>query len=111
MNPVNQLFIRQGDQYVCNLAGCLLLAAGAVYGDPRETTPQGRSNGRKMVDAILAAARAAGYAQGDILATLLARNQPSPRVAAMASAACDLIPTEEKQRVMQAFLNGRSHGA
>lgn len=109
MNTSNQLFIQRGDQYLCSLAGCLLLAAGAVYGDPRESTPRGRANGRKMMDAILAAARKAGYTQGDILATLLARNEPSRRVAEMATAACDLIPGKEKERVMLEFAKGRQH--
>lgn len=111
MNTLTPLFKKEGDRYLCSLAGCLLLAAGAVYGDPRETTPAGRSNGRKMMDAILAATRKAGYAQGDILATLLARNEPSSRIAEMATAACDLIPNAEKQRVMLEFLKGLEHDA
>ena len=109
MKTSNQLFTQQGDQYLCSLAGCLLLAAGAVYGDPRETTPKGRANGRLMMGAILAAARKAGYTQGDILATLLARNERSRRVAEMAAAACDLIPREEWVMVMQGLVKGRKH--
>ena len=38
---------------------------------------------------MLSAARAGGYPQGDILRTLLARNQPTRRVMVMAQAACD----------------------
>ena len=109
MSTSNPLFTQQGHQFLCSMAGCLLLAASAVYGDPCETTPRGRANGRKMMDAILGAARKAGYTQGDILATLLARNEPSRRVAEMAVAACDLIPGKEKERVMQEFAKGRQH--
>ena len=41
------------------------------------------------LDGILNAARAGGFTQGDILRTLLARNQTTRRVAAMAQAAVD----------------------
>jgi len=103
MSTTAPLFKKDGDQYLCSLTGCLLLAAGAVYGDPRETTPRGRRNGQRLVDAILTAARKAGYTQGDILATLLARNQPSPRIAAMAKTACDLIPEDTKRQVIESL--------
>jgi hypothetical protein len=82
------MFRPNGDGYDISPAGILLLAAGAIYGDPTETTPQGISNARKLMDGILTAARAGGFKQNDILRTLLARNQPSQRLAAMAQAAC-----------------------
>ena len=82
------MFRPNGDGYDASPAGVLLLAAGAIYGDPTETTPQGIRNAHKMVDGILDAARAGGFKQGDILRTLLARNQTTPRLAAMAQAAC-----------------------
>ena len=40
---------------------------------------------------------------GDILATLLARNEPSPRIAAMAKTACDLIPEDTKRQVIESL--------
>ena len=82
------MFTDNGDGYDITPAGALLLAADTVYGDPTETTPQGISNARKLMDGILGAARAGGFKQNDILRTLLARNQPSQRLAAMAQAAC-----------------------
>ena len=82
------MFKPNGDGYDISPAGVLLLAAGTIYGDPTETTPQGISNARKLMDGILDAARAGGFKQNDILRTLLARNQPSQRLAAMAQAAC-----------------------
>jgi hypothetical protein len=84
-----QIFKPNGDGFDISPAGVLLIAAGTVYGDPSETTPQGMSNARALIDELLDAAVAGGYTQGDILRTLLARNQPTPRVMAMAQAACD----------------------
>ncbi|SFV15507.1 hypothetical protein [Pseudoduganella namucuonensis] len=83
------MFTPNGDGYDIAPAGVLLLAADTAYGPPHETTPQGMRNARTLMDGILDAARAGGYTQGDILRTLLARNQPTRRVQEMAQAACD----------------------
>lgn len=82
------MFRPNGDGYDVSPAGVLLLLADTIYGDPTETTPQGIRNARKLMDGILDAARAGGFTQGDILRTLLARNQATPRLVAMALAAC-----------------------
>ena len=82
------MFRPNGDGYDVSPAGVLLLAAGTIYGDPSETTPKGISNARTLMDGILTAARAGGFTQGDILRTLLARNETTHRLAAMARAAC-----------------------
>jgi hypothetical protein len=82
------MFKPNGDGYDISPAGVLLLAAETVYGDPRDTTPQGIGNARTLMDGILDAAHAGGFKQCDILRTLLARNQVTPRLAAMARTAC-----------------------
>ena len=82
------MFRPNGDGYDVSPAGVLLLAAGTIYGDPSETTPKGISNARTLMDGILTAAHDGGFKQGDILRTLLARNEVTHRLAAMARAAC-----------------------
>ena len=66
-------------------AGVLILLASEIHENPG-LHKNGRIQGH--IDAILKAARAGGFAQGDILATLLARNEVSHRVKAMAVQAC-----------------------
>lgn len=78
-----------GTAYDIQPAGVLLLAADTAYGDPSQSSPEGIRNARVLIDAVLSAARAGGYTQGDILRTLLARNQPTHRAMVMAQAACD----------------------
>ncbi len=65
------------------------MLADTVYGDPSETPPAGRARAQAMLDAILSAASAGGFTQFDILATLLSRNEVSPRVNTMAIQACE----------------------
>lgn len=70
-------------------AGLLLLAAECVYGGSLDTTPDVAHDAKKLLDGVLSAARTGGFTQGDILATLLSRNERSVRVVEMAVAACD----------------------
>ena len=83
------MFKQTGDSFACSPAGVLLLAADCLYGDPDETTPEGRKNATKIIDGILHAAYVGGFFQGDVLHTLLSRNRPDARTKAMAQAACD----------------------
>jgi hypothetical protein len=69
-------------------AGVLLLAAEAVYGGPSESTLEGQHRAQGLLDEMMAAARAGGYAQCDILLTLLASHKLSRRVMVMAQEAC-----------------------
>ena len=84
----NSLFtpITDGSGYNIRPAGVLLLSADTVYGDPTESTPEGRARAQALIDARLTAG---GYAQCDILHTLLARNKLSARVQKMAVKACN----------------------
>jgi len=70
-------------------AGVLLLMADCAYGNPAKTAPKDAHDARALVDGVLAAARAGGFVQYDILGMLLSRNERSARVAEMAVAACN----------------------
>ena len=78
-----------GDGFDITPAGVLLLAADAVYGDLGDATPQGRRHAQALLDEMMAAARAGGYAQCDILLKLVASRKLSRRLVVMAQEACD----------------------
>lgn len=69
-------------------AGVLLILADMVYGPQDDPEWTGGPKTEAMIDAMLAAARAGGYAQTDILHTLLVRGERSKRIELMARAAC-----------------------
>jgi len=96
-----------GTAYDIQPAGVLLILAGTVYADPDQTTPAGRVRGLTMIDAILTAARAGGFTQCDILATLLSKNEVSQRVKTMALQACAAAGNEALGKVFDAMRNRR----
>ena len=95
-----------GTAYDIQPAGVLLILAGTVYGDPSETTPAGRIRGKALMDAMLTAARAGGFTQSDILATLLSKNEVSHRVKAMAVQACAAAGNEALAKLFDAMRGG-----
>ncbi|MDP2786187.1 MAG: hypothetical protein Q8O38_16585 [Sulfurimicrobium sp.] len=88
-NEIRPMFKPNGNGYDITPPGVLLLLADAVHGDPSESTAEGKEKAGWVIDAILSAAYRGGFFQGDVLHTLLARNQPDRRMFAMAQAACD----------------------
>ena len=92
-----------GTAYNIQPAGVLLILAGTVYGDPSETPPAGRARGKALIDAMLTAARAGGFTQSDILATLLAHGEVSHRVKTMAVQACAAAGNEALGRIFEAL--------
>jgi hypothetical protein len=68
-------------------ANCLATVGGDVPDE--HVTPEGLQFCRAAVDGILAAARAGGHTQSDILETLLASSKLTPRMGAMAREACN----------------------
>jgi len=78
-----------GNGFDITPAGVLLVVAECAYGAPGNTTPKDMRDARTLVDGVLAAARAGGFAQYDILAALLSRGERSDRVTKMAIAACN----------------------
>ncbi|MET3132633.1 hypothetical protein AAKU55_002910 [Oxalobacteraceae bacterium GrIS 1.11] len=93
------MFTPNSDGFDVSPAGALLLIAGTAYGDPSETTPEGMRNSHAFIGDVLAAARAGGYTQGDVLHTLLSRNKHSPRITAMAQAAVDAAGSAAMRKV------------
>ena len=78
----------------------LILLASEIYENPglhKNVRIQGH------IDAMLTAARAGGFTQGNILATLLARNEVSHRVKAMAVQACAAAGNEALGRIFEAM--------
>jgi len=86
------------DSLSCTPTGVLLIAADTA-GNPSETTPEGIRNATSYIDAALSAARTSGYTQGDILHTLLARNQITRRVIKMAETDCDAAGNEALREI------------
>ena len=74
-----------GTAYDIQPAGVLILLAAEIHENPGVHW-NGRIQGH--IDAMLTAARAGGFTQSDILATLLSKNEVSHRVKAMAVQAC-----------------------
>jgi hypothetical protein len=87
-----------GQAYDLNATAILLISADAAYGEGmRDSPPTGQARAAKIVRDLLQAATAGGYAQGDILESLLHRGDLSKRVTAMCADAMT-------QRAMSAFV-------
>ena len=95
-----------GMAYDIQPAGVLLLLADTVHGNDGDASPAGRIKAKAMMDAILTAARAGGFTQSDILATLLARGEVSHRVKAMAVRACAAAGNEAMGKLFDAMRAG-----
>ena len=99
------LFTPNGDGYDIQPAGVLLILADTVYNNPQDSTLTGRARAKTMMDAILSAARAGGFKQGDILATLLATGKVSHRLRDMAMAACDAAGPDAVGQIFASMRN------
>ena len=99
------LFKPTPDGYDISAAGVLLLLADTVHGDPAESTTAGRERALGMVRAMLKAARAGGFAQADILETLLLAQGEltTPRVRAMAVQACEAAGADSLCKIFDAM--------
>jgi len=67
--------------------GGLLFLAGELYADPCKFSERDQKRILWAIAQLLKAARAGGFTQGDILATLLARREASDRVIDLATQA------------------------
>ncbi len=92
-----------GTAYDIQPAGVLILLAAEIHENPR-LHKNGRLQGH--IEAMLTAARAGGFTQGDILATLLSKNEVSHRVKAMAVQACAAAGNEALGRIFEAMRGG-----
>ena len=89
-----------GTAYDIQPAGVLILLAAEIHENPG-LHQNARLQGH--IDAMLTAARAGGFMQGDILATLLSKNEVSHQVKAMAVQACAAAGQEAIGRIFDAM--------
>jgi hypothetical protein len=96
-----------GQAFDIQPAGVLLILADMVYGPQDDAGWTGGPKTEAMIKAMLAAARAGGYAQTDILHTLLVRGERSMRIQDMARAACDAAGTERIKAIFDDMRKAR----
>jgi hypothetical protein len=101
------MFTPHGDEYRVNLAGCVLICGDTIYGNPADSTPQGRANAQRLVDRVLAEAEKRGFRHCDTVRALLKRNEVSARLANLVQDACDLIEKPMHSEIMDEALNAR----
>ena len=100
-----------GTAYDIQPAGVLILLASYVYDHESDLSHDGRERLKGHIDALMKAARAGGFTQCDILATLLSRNEVSHRVKAMAVQACEAAGNEAIGRIFDAMRGKSKDGA
>ncbi|WP_374625086.1 hypothetical protein [Pandoraea sp.] len=81
---MNDLFVKNGDEYLMSAGGTLLVVADAIYGPAEESTPEGRCRAAALTDAILSVASDRGFKNRDLFETMLARREVSDRVIELA---------------------------
>ena len=101
MTTTPSLFTPNGDGYDIQPAGVLILLADQVYGE----NPSKSARLKNIIGEFLSAARAGGFKQGDILATLLAKGEVSHRVKDMAVAACNAAGPDAIGRIFASMRN------
>lgn len=99
MNPNDFARLRSDGAYDLSPAAVLLLSADTAYGDPRETTAEGRRNALYFIDETIAAAVAGGFKRADILRTRLARLEMGPQVVALAQEAIRAAGAASMQKI------------
>ena len=86
--------------YLISMPGVLLMMGTYAYAPDDEITPQGRAKAVDALGRILKAARAGGFAQGDLLETMMANGEISVCVGAMACAAVAAAGNEAMLKVV-----------
>ena len=95
--------------YLLSPAGVLLMVGSYAHEGDDEISPSGRARAQAALSAILSAARAGGFTQGDVLETLLARGEVSARVKELAHAAIDAAGADKVIAVVQSIMKGARH--
>ncbi|WP_428141347.1 hypothetical protein [Delftia acidovorans] len=98
-NPMFKLH-PDGEQYIVNLGGCVLIAGGAVFGDPTETTPQGRTNAMRLVERFLQEAEKRGFKHAATVWALMRRNDNSARLINLVRDALERLPNEVQAEII-----------
>ena len=86
-------------------AGVLIMLASFVYDPESDMSNNDKASLKHHVDSMFAAARAGGFAQSDILATLLSKNEVSHRVKAIAVQVCEAAGGAAIARIFNALRN------
>lgn len=86
--------------YTMSPAGLLVLAAHTFYRLKHENTPARVENAKATMQAILAAARRAGYARIAQLSAALVRGDLTPRVTQMANEACARVSEADMRDIV-----------
>ncbi len=98
-NPMFKLH-PDGEQYIVNLGGCVLIAGGAVFGDPTETTPQGRTNAMRLVERFLQEAEKRGFKHAATVWALMRRNDNSARLINLVRDALERLPNDVQAQII-----------
>lgn len=93
---------REGGYLLSPAAILMMMGTYAHEGDD-EISPAGRARAQDALRRILSAARAGGFAQGEVLETLLARGEVSARVKELAHAAIDAAGADAVVAIMQSL--------
>lgn len=75
------MFVKKNDEYLVSPAGVVLMAAEALHGDPKETTPLGRQRAQALIREALSTAMAFGYKHSQIAETVLSGRDPARKAA------------------------------
>lgn len=89
-----------GEQYILNLAGVVLICGSTIFGDPTETTPQGRTNAMRLVERFLQEAEKRGFKHTSTVWALMRRNTPNPRLANLVQEAMSLCPNDVQAQII-----------
>lgn len=95
---------KAGDTRTIITAAGLLLLAGYALHDPM-ILPFGRSIAAEMIETLLILGQAHGFPKADILRTIFAKSEKSPRVFALCLEVVKDIPPDEIEEV---FVNARA---
>ena len=95
--------------YLLSPAAVLLMVGTYAHEADDEISPSGRARAQDALRAILSAARAGGFTQGDVLETLLARGEVSARVKELAHAAIDAAGADAVVAIVQAITRAGRH--
>ena len=96
-----------GQAYDIQPAGVLLILSDMVYGPQDDPNWKGGPKAEIIIKAMLAAARAGGHTQTDILHTLLVSGERSVRIQDMARAACHAAGVERIKAVFDDMRKAR----
>ncbi|MFB9242393.1 hypothetical protein IV454_16220 [Massilia antarctica] len=87
-------FQKHGDEYLLSPAATLMMVADAIHCP--DAAPQGKARASRVLNATMAAARAAKFEQADILETMLLSGADAARVLPM----CDALVQRLGPRVV-----------